>query len=128
MTFQVDFTTGHFVPTQGAIAVTFPPEYDIDLVALGVTCAPKDFDLSNAGGIPFCRVGTSKRVDLFLNGYSLNKLNKYSIEIFGVTTLNIQNSNIQFTIASYYYNNIYLNRRICEKQFPFPTLTPISSK
>lgn len=62
----------------------------------------------NAGGTPSCKAGAANRIDLFLNGYELDQLSRYSIEIFGVTTLNIDSSALEFTIASYYYNNIYL--------------------
>lgn len=128
VTFQIDFITGHPVPGQGAISVTFPLEYQIDLISLKATCAPKDFDLTKAAGIPTCRVGAANRVDLYLNGYQLNLITKYSITISGVTTLNLETKSLQFTIASYYYDNIYSNRKICEKKFPFPVLQTIQIK
>ncbi|KRW99610.1 hypothetical protein PPERSA_03411 [Pseudocohnilembus persalinus] len=128
VTFEIEFMTGHPVPVNGAVSVFFPETYDINLLELGASCKIKDFDLDGAGGIPTCRIGTEKRVDLLLNGYELDQATLYSFEILGVTTLNIDSTGLEFTIASFYTDNIYKNKKICEINFDFPVLTPISSK
>lgn len=95
------------MPSWGALSITFPKEYDINLIALGSSCRIKDWDLNLATGIPTCTIGAATRVDIFLNGYTLSQITRYSIEILGVTTLNIDSAGFEFTIASYYYNNIF---------------------
>lgn len=72
VTFQIDFITGHKIPEDGAISVTFPESYDINLLNLGASCEPYNFDYSYSESEPYCKIGSAKRIDLYLNGYELD--------------------------------------------------------
>ena len=70
-----------------------------------------------------CKIGSSTRVDIFLNGEALDHTTEYNLIVTGLNTPNIDSSQLKFTITSYYDSNIYLNRQICSVKFPFPLVT-----
>lgn len=70
----------------------------------------------------YCRIATPSRVDIYSNGTELSSSTTYSVKITGLQNPNIDSSNFVFIVTSYYEQNIYLARKICENSIVPPTI------
>jgi hypothetical protein len=125
VTFEFNIVTGHSIPIWGAVSVYFPSTatFSANLLNLQATCSLLGFDSQ-----PTCKIGSQNRIDIFLNGFKLDKGALYTLRVFGLNTPNIDSSQLVFTIASYYESNIYLDRKICKTDFQFPLIKSVSIK
>jgi hypothetical protein len=117
VTYMFSIQTNHFVPANGALSITLPLAYG-DMVANLATCSLQGFNNTNC----YCRIATPSRIDIYANGTELSKTSTYSVIITGLQNPNIDSSNFYFIVTSYYEDNIYLGRKICENQIAPPTI------
>ena len=117
VTYRFGFTTNHYVPEDGAISITIPSSYG-DMVSNGVTCSLSGFNNTNA----YCRIQTTSRVDIYLNGTELSQTSSYEVILAGLQNPNEDSSNLIFYVSSYYDDNIYLGHKICENSVNPPTI------
>lgn len=84
--FTIKIITGHMIPSDGALTIEFPEEYDINLYEPGVTCS---FAFSaNIPNPTICRIGSRTKIDIYLNGLVIDKVMEYSVLIYQTTTPN----------------------------------------
>jgi len=109
--------TNHFVPSNGALSITLPLDYG-DMIANQATCNLINFDSTNC----YCKIATPSRIDIYANGTELSSSTTYSLYVTGLQNPNVQSSNYIFIVTSYYLDNIYLSRKICENQITPPSI------
>jgi hypothetical protein len=117
VTYLFSIKTNHFVPSNGALSITLPIEYGNMLTNLA-TCTLVGFTGTNC----YCRILTPSRVDIYANGTELSTSTTYSVRITGLQNPNVDSSSFAFIVTSYYEQNIYLGRKICENQIKPPTI------
>lgn len=89
------------------------------MVSNGVTCALEGWSATNA----YCLIQTPSRVDIYLNGSELSRISSYKVILAGLQNPNQDSSSLIFYVSSYYDDNIYLGRKICENTVTPPTIT-----
>jgi len=95
------------VPVQGALTLTIPSAYG-NLLLNNATCS------STLPSPAYCLVATNSRIDLYLNGTVLNPLTTYEVQVIGLVNPNVASMvGLDFTLASYFDNNIYQGHIIC---------------
>lgn len=85
------------------MTIEFPTSYPYSLYDLGSSCT-----VSGLGPLSECKVGGTKRIDIFNNGEPLSPSSEVIIEVESLNTPNVDVSGMAFTITSYYDDNIYL--------------------
>ncbi|EAR88802.2 hypothetical protein TTHERM_00262980 (macronuclear) [Tetrahymena thermophila SB210] len=118
-TLTVTFVTGHYIPpTTGALSVFLPVGYPYNLYDMQTQCVLVGFD-KNAQ----CSIGSATRMDIFLNGNTLNPTLQYQIIMKNINTFVAPTSPYNMIIQSYFNSNIYLQQIICQQTIPYPSFS-----
>lgn len=88
------------------------------MLANQATCQLIGFENTNC----YCKIATPSRIDIYANGTELSTTTTYSVYVTGLQNPNVQSSNYIFIVTSYYVDNIYLSRKICENQITPPSI------
>lgn len=107
VTYNFPFVTGHRIPSDGAISVTFPSPYGNLLNLENTGCSLQGGVFSSLDNKATCKIGASNRVDIYLNGTNLDSLEQYSLTVTGITNPYIDNlETYYFLLTSWYDSNI----------------------
>lgn len=88
------------------------------MVANQVTCALKGFQ----GTTVYCAIHTPSRIDIYANGTEISSSKTYEITVVGLQNPNQDSSTLVFSVNSYYDDNIYTKKIICENSIVPPTI------
>lgn len=72
--------------------------------------------------ISFCKAGAKDRLDLILNGNTLDPEKIYTLEVTQLTLPNFNSAGLNLEISTHYNDNIYQNQKVCSVPFPFPNV------
>ncbi|KAL4456555.1 hypothetical protein ABPG74_000662 [Tetrahymena malaccensis] len=118
-TFTVTFVTGHYIPpNSGALSVFLPSGYPYNFYDMQTQCILVGFD-QNAQ----CSIGSATRMDIILNGNTLNPTLQYKIIMKNINTFVAPTSPYNMIIQSYFNSNIYLQQIICQQTMPYPSFS-----
>ncbi|EGR31412.1 hypothetical protein IMG5_110280 [Ichthyophthirius multifiliis] len=86
MAYKFYFKIGHQIPDdQGAVSIVFPSLYKYNLYTMEAQCNPLNFPETSKVS---CAIGSSNRVDVFLNGFQYNENNQYGVVVSNVNSPN----------------------------------------
>jgi hypothetical protein len=114
---NINFKTGHYVPSNGLIEVRFPSAFNLNLIKIGATCSVTDLDIRHS-----CIISGRDRIQINLNGNILSSIKIYTITIKKITLPNFDSTGLSLTISSYFSSNVLSNQVICSYPFPFPNI------
>jgi hypothetical protein len=104
------------VPVNGAITLTVPTAYG-NLLTNNATC---NISMPSPA---YCLVATPSRIDIYLNGTTLNPLSTYSMQVTGLLNPNVNSTTgLNFLLTSYFDSNIYQSHIICENSITAPAI------
>ena len=127
--YPFEFELNSYLPENGKVSVTFPDVY-ISLFDVQASCALTTASQELMGSQAYCQIINSHQLVIVPNGVLLQQKQRYGFVVSSITNPNLDASAHKFTIESYYFGNVYENRRkvISSSQFNGPIITPLTVK
>lgn len=124
--YYFQFQLNHLLPTNGAVAITFPKVYPT-LFYLNSMCIIGSGLLSSSS-LPYCTIASEYQINIYPNGVLLDPASTYTLKVTNITNPNTDLSSYNFTATSFYDSNIYSKRIVSQTSFSPPTINLIAVK